>query len=67
MSNSRWSQFRSTEDSIPTHPFEAGVFLQNARLHLLSYGYSSIDARLIIDQAHGRVNDSFFEFKEVAA
>lgn len=63
--NSRWDTFRSSDDSIPTTPFEAGVFLQNARLHLLAYGFDSIDARLIINDAHDEVNKCFS--REVAA
>lgn len=67
----RWQTFRSSDDSIPTTPYEAGVFLQNARDYLKTYGYATIAARFIINDAHGRVNETFIAdslaAKEVAA
>lgn len=64
---SRWQIFRSSDDSIPVTPFEAGVFLQNARLHLIAlYGNKAMEARLILVDAHDRVNASFFDVQEVA-
>jgi hypothetical protein len=63
----RWQQFRTSEDVIPSTPYEAGVFLQNARLHLIAlYGHAAMEARLILVAAHERVNNHFFDAKEVA-
>jgi len=64
---SRWQQFRECDDSIPSSPFEACVFIQNARIHLYAYGYESIDARELLTEAHARINNSFFDKPEVAA
>jgi hypothetical protein len=64
--NSRWSQFRASEDSIPEHPYEAGVFLQNARLHLINADPLNWEARKIIGCAHDEVNKHFFTDREVA-
>lgn len=64
--NSRWSAFRSSEEAIPSTPYEAGVFIANARLHLMTYGFESIDARELLTDAHFRVNASFFDHLEVA-
>ena len=66
MTANRWQTFRSSDDSIPTTPYEAGVFVQNARLYLMTFGYSEIDARLILCAAHDRINASWFDVKEVA-
>lgn len=63
---SRWSRFRTTDDSIPVTPYEAGVFIQNARLHLTGYGFhDTFDARMILLNAHEEVNRTFFD-REVA-
>lgn len=59
---SRWNTFRYSEEDIPSTPYEAAVFLQNARLHLLSYEYDSLPARKILNDAHVRVNQSFSSF-----
>jgi hypothetical protein len=63
--NSRWKMFRTSEDCIPSDLYEAAVFIQNARLHLLAYGYDSLDARLILNDAHVRVNECYAQ--QVAA
>lgn len=64
---SRWSRFRTSEDSIPANPFEAGVFLQNARLHLINSDPIDWDSRRIILAAHEEVNRTFFDDKRVSA
>lgn len=65
--NTRWSSFRTSDEAIPSTPYEACVFLQNARLHMLSSGKSSYESRLIISLAHEEVNRHFFDSPEVAA
>lgn len=57
--NSRWQSFRSSDDSIPTTHYEAGVFIQNARLYLTTFGYSTMGARMELNDAHERVNKAY--------
>lgn len=59
--NSRWQHFRSYEEYIPTTPYEAAVFLQDARLHIR--GFADIGALAIFTDAHGRVNDELMGVK----
>lgn len=58
--NSRWSQFRESEDSIPTTQYQACVFLDNAIHHLWnSSGHvDAYEAFKILNGAHNRINES---------
>lgn len=56
---SRWKTYRSDDDSIPSTPYEAAIFLNNAWRHLRVYGLDSLDARELLTDAGFRIN--FFE------
>lgn len=69
---SKWTEFRTFDESIPKSLFEAAVFLHNAQLHIgdVRHNHSNIDARYILIDAHGAINDAIIgqPFKvEVAA
>lgn len=56
---SKWSNFRSQIEDVPTRPFEASVFLNNARCYLNSFGDATVEARMVLNDAAGRVNDDW--------
>lgn len=62
---SRWSEFRTSSESWPSTPFEAAVFLQNARLHLVTLDPGDMEGRRLITDAHAEINKHYFN-KEAA-
>jgi hypothetical protein len=62
--NQREVIFRRDAEYVPGDKYEAAVFVQTAIQHLLNSGRSWTDAAVKeLSEAHGRINQSFFEEK----
>lgn len=61
MADNRWQYFRDLDESIPSTPREAAIFIDNAWHHMLASEYSCHEGRKIVLAAHARINESFVD------